>query len=288
MPWFMKFLNNSLMDAATSEGSAGGTAGSQEAPEGKPAIGDSAENGGAGDDKSGEKAEDKSEADKPTDREAQLLKEVMAKKQLAKDLEAKLKAFGDVTPERIQSLITAEQERQAQEAEREKQDMEKRGEWDRLKETIVGEHQKVLGEKDNQISELLEKQSALSKQIEDMTIGSDFSNSQFITNELLLTPSKARVVYGSHFEVKDGQVVAYDKPAGAKDRTMLVDGRGEALNFDAAIKKLVDADPERDSLIRAKAKPGVGSNKPEAGAPSKSVAAGVSRISAGLASTLSK
>lgn len=287
MPWFMKFLNNSLMDAATSEGSAGGTAGSQEAPEGKPAIGDSAENGGAGE-KSGEKAEGKSEADKPTDREAQLLKEVMAKKQLAKDLEAKLKAFGDVTPEKIQSLLTAEQERQAQEVEREKQDMEKRGEWDRLKETIVGEHQKVLSEKDSQISELLEKQSALSKQIEDMTVGSDFSNSQFITNELLLTPSKARVVYGSHFEVKDGQVVAYDKPAGAKDRTMLVDGRGEALNFDAAIKKLVDADPERDSLIRAKAKPGVGSNKPEAGAPSKSVASGVSRISAGLASTLSK
>lgn len=284
MPWFMKYLNNSLMNAASSEGAEGGTAGSQDASEGKPANGDSAENGGA----NGDKADEKGGDNKPTDREAQLLKEVMAKKQLAKDLEAKLKAFGDITPEQVQSLVTAEQERQAQEAEREKQDMEKRGEWERLKETIVSEHQKVLSEKEDEIAKLLETQASLSKQIEDMTIGSNFSNSQFIANELLLTPSKARVVYGSHFEVKDGQVVAYDKPAGAKDRTLLVDGRGEALSFEAAIQKLVDVDPERDSLIRAKAKPGVGSNKPEAGAPSKTVAAGVSRISLGLASQLSK
>ena len=57
----------------------------------------------------------------------------------------------------------------------------------------------------------------------------------------------------------DGQVVAFDKPRGAQNRTQLVDASGEALGFEAALKKIVDGDPDRDSIVRSKAKQGADS-----------------------------
>lgn len=290
MPWFAKFnADRRLMDAAGDEGDAGsGAAGSQDAPKGDKGAegGGGAPESGDADNKPGDAPEgDKPEDDnKPTDREAELLKETMKRKERIKELEEQLKAFGDITPDQVKALVDADKARKAEEAEREKQELEKRGEFDRLREMMVQEHEKVLSAKDQELSELREANAQLVSQIEDMTVGASFSNSQFIAEEMLLTPSKARVVYGNHFEVKDGQVVGYDKPAGAKDRTMLVDGRGNPLGFEDAIKKLVDADPERDSLIRAKAKPGAGSSKPEGGTPQKSVPKGVGRIAVGLAS----
>lgn len=289
MPWFAKFnTDRRLMNAAGEEGgeAGGGAAGSEgESPaEGGAQAGAEGEKPAEGEAPAGSEGEPPAEGGKPTDREAELLKETMKRKERIKELETQLKAFGDITPDQIKSLLDAENARKAEAAQREKEDLEKRGEWERLKEMMATEHQTVLTAKEQEIAELREANALMVKNIEDMTVGSDFSNSKFISEELLLTPSKARVVYGSHFEVKDGKVVGYDKPAGAGERTMLVDGSGNPLSFDAALRKLVDADPDRDSLIRSKAKPGAGSAKPEAGAPEKTVSPGVGRISAGLAS----
>ena len=75
-----------------------------------------------------------------------------------------------------------------------------------------------------------------------------------------MTPAKARVIYGSHFEVgEDGNVVGYDKPAGQKERAVLVDGEGKPLPFEAAIERILRADPEADALLRSEAKQGAGS-----------------------------
>lgn len=277
MPWFAKYnADRRLMNAAGNEGAEGGggaaTAEGGEAPVEAPVEAPAAEGGEA------------PEGDKPTDREAKLLKETMQRKERIKELESQLQAFGDVTPDKIKALLDAETARQAEEANREKADLEARGEFDRLKEMMAAEHQATLSAKDQELNELRELNASLVKNIEEMTVGSDFSNSKFIADELLLTPAKARVIYGQHFEVKDGKVIGYDKPVGAKDRTALVGGDGNPLSFDVALRKLVEADPDRDSLIRAKAKPGAGSAQPEAGAPEKTVASGVSRISVGLAS----
>lgn len=107
------------------------------------------------------------------------------------------------------------------------------------------------------------------RSISELTVGSAFAQSQFIRDELALTPSKTRVVYGNHFEFVDGKVVAFDKPAGAANRTPLVDAQGEPLAFEAALKKIVDADPDRDQLLRSKMKQGAASTTdPKATKPS--------------------
>lgn len=224
--------------------------------------------------KAGEQGDDK--GGKPSDAEAKLLKEVMEKKEALKKakeeakaasdakaaLEAKLAEYAGIDLEEIKTLAK-------EKADREVAELEKKGEFDRVKKQMVEAHQKELerlaAEKATKETELSEALSRQTKQITELTIGRSFSESPFIREALTLTPSKARVVYGGHFELQEGKVVAYDKPAGSTDRTMLVDGDGEPLAFEKAIEKLVEIDPDRDNLLRSKIKAGSGSaNDPEA------------------------
>lgn len=205
-----------------------------------------------------------------SDEAAKLLKEVMEKKEaltkaksekeaaekLAKDLNDKLSMFDGINIDEVKNLLKEKQDRETQE-------LEKKGEWERVKATMVEQHTKELerlkADSGGEVVRLTEELSKRDRQIHELTIGRSFSESNFIKESLTLTPSKARVIYGSHFELKDGQVVAYDKPAGFEDRTPLVDASGNPLNFDKAIEKLIDLDPDRDNLLKSKMKAGAGS-----------------------------
>ncbi len=84
-------------------------------------------------------------------------------------------------------------------------------------------------------------------------------------------------------------MVGYDKPRGAQNRTALVDQYGNAIAFDHAMRKIVEADPEKDHLLRSKVKPGAGSSSSKQGA-STSTPLGkstdpLSRIANGLRSS---
>lgn len=196
---------------------------------------------------------------KPTDAEAKLLKDVMKHKQAAQaaaDALARaneqLKSFEGIDPVKIRALLT-------QQEEAERKELEARGEYDRLVKQMGERHtqeQKAL--KDQAEAERAARVAAESK-IGDLTVGAAFGGSKFVNDELTLTPAKARIVYGPHFSYEDGEVVGYDKPAGAKDRTKLVNSAGDALSFEEAIKKLVEADPDKDHLLRSKVKAGAGS-----------------------------
>ena len=206
-----------------------------------------------------------------SDTEARLLKEVMEKKdalnkakEAAKALEtekaelaSKLAKFDGIDLEQVKTLLKERQDREHQE-------LEKRGEWDKLKSQMVEAHTKELdtvkGESTTKVQTLESELTNMQKQIHELTIGRSFSESPFIREGLTLTPSKARVIYGGHFELQDGKVVAYDKPVGSADRTMLINGDGNPLEFDKAIEKLVELDPDRDNLLRSKMKSGSGSS----------------------------
>lgn len=190
---------------------------------------------------------------------AELLREVMEKKQKLRDaeaakeaLQAELNKFQGIDLDEVRNLLK-------EKADREKKDAEERGEFDRVKQMMAEEHKKQVEALQAQLDELSNKTKSKDQVIDQLTIGNAFSGSQFISTELTLPPAKARALYGSHFEVVDGKVVAYDKPAGTADRTPLVDGNGNHLSFEAAFKKIVDNDPDRETLYRAKIAPGGGS-----------------------------
>lgn len=223
---------------------------------------------------------------KTTDREAELLKEVMKRKgneqKLAgeiSDLKGALSKFEGIDPEAVRNLLT-------EKADRERTELEKRGEFDKVKAQMVEQHQgevsKLKTDFESEVGTLKGQLASATSQIVELTIGRSFGDSPFVRETLTLTPAKARVVYGSHFELQDGKVVAYDKPAGADGRTPLVDGSGNSLAFDAAIEKIVKADPDHEHLIRSKIKQGAGSNNDQNAKATEQAAAGRDRIAAAM------
>lgn len=234
--------------------------------------------------------EAKSDKSKPTQREAELLKEVMDKKDKLKStqkeldvIKQQLKDFEGIDPVKIRDMLKAQ-------ADAEKAAAEAKGDFERVKAMMADEHakeiEKVRTEKDQTLSQL---QEALNR-INELTIGDAFTRSAFIKDELILTPAKARTVYGAHFEIQDNRIVAYDKPKGSASRTLLVDGAGDPLGFEEAVKKLVDTDPDRDAMLRSKLKEGAGSKPATEKMPKKAETgmSGVSRIAAALSASKSK
>lgn len=241
--------------------------------------------GAGGTDDGGSKDDGKGTGDnKPSDAEAKLLKEVMDKKTKLKaaedkssQLEARLREFDGIDPVAVKALL--QQQKDAETAQ-----LEAKGEWGRLKSQIVEAHGKEIEGVKGQLSTVEAENAKLRATIAELTVGNAFTSSQFIKEDLTLPTSKVRVFYGSHFEFVDGKVVAFDKPAGAADRTPLVDAKGDPLAFEDALKKIVDGDPDRDQILKSKMKAGAGSKTTGKETPNTKIEEprGVNRIAAAL------
>ena len=244
--WQMLLARRGLMDAAEAHerGGAGGGAPAGDNEQGTQ------DQGKQGEQKEQPKGDDEyagmtqeellAELRKSKKTGADLLKENMKRKEKERTLADQLAQYGDIDPARARQLLEAEQA--AETARREAEQAE-------------------LAQRDERYSALESENAALKAQLVEMTVGASFSGSAFLRDKVLMTPAKARVIYGSHFEVgEDGSVVGFDKPAGQKERAVLVDGEGKPLPFESAIERILRADPEADALLRSEAKQGAGSN----------------------------
>ncbi|QNK01673.1 DUF6651 domain-containing protein [Dyella telluris] len=226
----------------------------------------------------------------PSDAEAKLLKEVMDKKTRIRELEESLtehqKKFEGIDPEAVKQLLKDKAESDRLEAERQRTEAEKRGEFESVKTQMIDEHNKALEALTNETSTKLTSMSAELEasraQIIELTIGRSFGDSSFVRDQLTLTPAKARTVYGGHFEVKDGNVVGYDKPVGAAGRSVLVDGNGSPLQFEKALEKIVNGDPDRDHMLRSQMRAGSGSKNQDGAKADVDVGSGRDRIRAAV------
>lgn len=195
-----------------------------------------------------------------TDAEAKLLKENMKKKAQIEDLRNQVEKLKKVASayEGLGSLEDIKTILETKKQEETKA-LEAKGEWEKLKKQMGEDHAKAMAEEHAKVEALTKQyQESLNKIIE-LTIGSEFANSRFINEELTLTPAKARVIYGDYFDLQDGKIIGYDKPRGAQGRTAYVDQFGNTLDFNEALKKIVMADPDVESLLKSKARSGAGS-----------------------------
>lgn len=191
-----------------------------------------------------------------TDTEAKALKELMQWKAKAREAEkekAELeKKYGSVDIEAAKEAL-----RKAEEAET--KELEKKGEYERLlakqREAAEARIDSERKEKEALASRIAEMEQTVNK----LALGNSFANSRFIQENLALTPNKTQALYADHFEIEDGKVVAYDAPKGAANRTPIVDARGEAVPFEEAIAAIINADPDKDYLLKSNLKPGAGS-----------------------------
>lgn len=196
--------------------------------------------------------------------EAKHLKEVMKWKSRARELEEKMKEFEGLDAAEIRDLMekSRDAERKQLEAQQalEEQKAREAGDFDKLKANMAKEHAKQMKALEEQLKERDSEKDTLNKRINDLTIGSAFTNSSFVRNNLTLPPAKARIIYGSYFDLDEqGRVVGYDKPKGAADRQPIIDGSGEPVGFEEAFKKIVEADPDKDDILRSTVRAGTGS-----------------------------
>lgn len=266
--WQMLMARRGLMDVAESHERGGAGAG---APAGAEEQGSQESGKQNGEQKDQPKIEDDefggmtqeellAELRKSKKAGADLLKENMKRKEKERAMADQLAQYGDIDPARARQLLEAEQAAENARREAEQAELERRGEFDAVKKQMIEAHQAEMAQRDERFSALESENAALKAQLVEMTVGASFSGSNFLREKVLMTPAKARVIYGSHFEVgEDGNVVGYDKPAGQKERAVLVDGEGKPLPFESAIERILRADPEADALLRSEAKQGAGS-----------------------------
>lgn len=222
-----------------------------------------------------------------TDKEAELLKDVMKHKERAKKAEEQLellkKSYGDVAPEEVAELIKKRKDEETKV-------LEDKGEYERIKKQLVEERNNTVATLEKRIQDLEKENADKDEVIGNLTVGHEFNRSKFIAEQLVLPPNKARELYGAYFDVVDGVVTAYDKPKGANERTILIDSQGNPLPFDQALERIIGQDPEKDYLMKSKVKLGANStDKPKSGgnATPKGPTSSLEKIESGLTSLLS-
>lgn len=191
-----------------------------------------------------------------SDAEAKLLKEIMKLKEKAKAEEARAKEL-----ESKFSGIDLEAAKEALKKieENENKELERKGEYDRL---LQKQKEAAEKEKNDLLAKLEEARKAreeLARNVDQLSLGNAFANSNFIKEKLALTASKTKALYGDHFEVVEGKLVAYDKPKGMPNRTQIIDASGDPVSFEDAIKQIIEADPDKDYLLKSDKKPGASS-----------------------------
>lgn len=222
-------------------------------------------------------------AGKPSDDAAKLLKEVMALKGQVKAAKEQLAAFGGRDRAHYDALIANAETVAASRRQAEESSLIAAGKWDEVRAQIVADHQRENKALQDQIAALTAADAELKDANNKLIVGRAFSSSAAIT-ETVFTPAKAQKLYSEFFDVEDGAVVPYDAPRGATERTQLVDGIGQPIAFDAAIRRLIANDPEADQLVRAKRSGGKAGTIAEGKTTPASIGSGANRIGAALAS----
>lgn len=195
--------------------------------------------------------------------------------------------FKDVDPDEYKRLAEEQRRLEQEKRKAEKEAAKKEGDIEKITKMMAEEHEKERMTLQEQLeAERKAREDAVrerDQRIQELALGNAFSGSNFIRDEVALTPAKARRLYGEHFAVEDGVVVAYDKPVSDPDANKMVDSSGKPLSFDESMKRIVEADPDKDVVLRSKMAPGAGSRttdtRPSEKQPEKT---GRERIAAAL------
>lgn len=212
----------------------------------------------------GDQKPDPNAENKPSDKEAELLKDVMKQKEARKAAEAEVeslkKKMEGVDIEEYRQIKSSQEEANNAAKQAEEKRLLDAGEFDKVKEQMVTQHTEALDVKDAENTDLKTQLQAANSTIEKLTVGAGFDTSKFISNETVYTPSDARVLYGGYFDVDGDKVVGYDKPRGQEGRAPIVDGAGNSVGFDDALKRIIGLRSDKDSILTANLKPGSSSS----------------------------
>lgn len=123
------------------------------------------------------------------------------------------------------------------------------GEVDKVRNTLKGEYDSQIGERDKTIK-------AMRERMDGMILDSAFGGSQFIKENIAVPVEMFRAAFGQYFKLEDDKVQAFDR---AGNRLMSKKNIGEYADFEEAVELLVEGYPQRDAILKAPDQRGTGS-----------------------------
>lgn len=123
----------------------------------------------------------------------------------------------------------------------------------------AGEVEKVKAEAIKAVEEkyapVVEERDGLKKQLHQKTIGDGFARSKFIADKVSVPFDLIEAQFGRNFSLDGGKVIAKDRDGNqiySKARP------GEPADFDEALEILIDAYPNKDSILKGRQHQGTG------------------------------
>lgn len=96
-----------------------------------------------------------------------------------------------------------------------------------------------------QLEEAEAERDRLSTELYEERVTGFFLRSPFVGEKLAIPPRAAAAMYGKNFKLEDGKVVAYDAHG-----NVIYGEDGKPADPEMAIQRLIQADPDRDRLLR--------------------------------------
>ena len=113
------------------------------------------------------------------------------------------------------------------------------------------------------IAELTKDRDGLQNALFTEKVGGAFSRSKFITDKIAVPSDMVQAMFGSRFKVENGKIIgvgADNQPIYSRSKA------GEIAEFDEALESMVDAYPNRDTILKGTGNQGDGARHPN-GAP---------------------
>ncbi len=130
----------------------------------------------------------------------------------------------------------------------------------------AGEVERVKAEAIKAVEEkykpMMEERDRLSSEIRAEKIGGSFARSKFISDNIAIPPDMVESRFGSHFELKDGKVIAKD----SSGNLIYSSARpGELADFDESLSELVKQYPYKDQILKGSGGSGGGASGGQGG-----------------------
>lgn len=169
--------------------------------------------------------------------------EARSHRKAKEDAEAKLKVFDGLDAD------------EAHEAIKKLQDVDfsklvDAGKIDEVKAEITSQFQGEMQTKDESIA-------SLQQQLDQSKINDVFKGSKFVRDNIAVPQDMFEATFRGNFKVKDGKVEAYDSSG---NRLNSKENLGEFAGPEEALQLLVDAHPQKDTILKADTGNGTGSN----------------------------
>jgi hypothetical protein len=183
---------------------------------------------------------------------ARLNGEAKGHRERAEDAEGKLAAFKDITDPAaaIKALNTVKNLNDKQ--------LVDAGEVERVKaaaiEAVEAKYKPILEERDKLLGENKAEK-----------LGNAFGKSKVITDKLILPAAAAQKLFGEHFNVENGKIVAKDyhgNVINSKSRP------GDPADFDEAMEALIDGYAHKDAVLKGTGNQGDGARHSNGSGPS--------------------